>query len=152
MSTTEVDPRIEARATALAQALEQRRIDELRRAAAAEIRAADEEAEHQQRVDRFVAEMPAQIQAVTVEKAEQALAKALTAYVATCAQRRAVMREAWDFIAAEGGGTVDQHSGAVTIDGQHYPMPKPERVVYDALVAIMREHFPTTMMRLRWQQ
>ena len=151
MTTTDIAPRIEDRARALREAQEEQEQERLRAVAAAEIATEAAEAEHRQRLEQFAATMPGRIDATSVDKAEQAMARALTAYVAACRQRTDVIVEAYEFVATEGGCYVNPGTTTVTISGQSYRPPDPQRGIYDALLAAVGAHFPRTVIRVDWR-
>ena len=141
MTTETVDLRIEERATTKVQALEAQRLAQLRAEAVAEIAEEEAEAERWQRLEQFVAELPARIDAAPVEAAEKRMAKAISEYVAACRERSDVFNGAWSFIQHEGGGSATNDS--MTVNGRTWRFIEadPKRGIAAAAKAAIGEHF-----------
>lgn len=144
MSTTEtIDPRIEERARALATAQEEQRLERLRQEAAAEIAAADAEAERQREIAQFTAELPERLMLAGVEKAEKAMIAAVERYVAAVHQRDLAFSEAGYFVAEHDCGQVT--ADALTVAGTAYRTVDPQRGI---TAAAMGRFYPRTFLTL----
>ena len=167
MSTTanKTDPRVEQRVQAMEARLEERerelaaaeeaeRRARLRAAAEAQVAAEQAEEERRAQLEQLAAELPGRVKAVDVDKAERKMAEAIEAYVAACKERGTIISEAWDVITrARSAGPVpgmsaEASSGAVTVAGETFRQPTPQRGIYDAAAAALREHYPRFEIRL----
>ena len=147
MSTTEtIDPRIEERAQQRASALEEQRLAQLRAEAAAEIAAEEAEAERQAEIAAFTAALPERLTTAEIEKAEQAMTKAIERYVAAVHQRDLAFSEAGYFVQGHACGTATPD--ALTVAGTTYRGVDPQQAIALAARSALGQHYPRTWVAL----
>ena len=147
MSTTAtIDPRIEERAAAKAEALEAERLAQLRAEAEREIEEEEAEVEREREIAQFIADLPGRFTGAEIEKVEQAMVKAIERYVAAVHQRDLAFSEAGSFVRDYDFGSATPV--ALTVAGQTYRGVDVQRGVSDAFAAAMAHYYPRTLFRL----
>jgi hypothetical protein len=141
----------ERRVAQLANALEAQRLERLRAEAAAQVAAEDEATRRVAVAQEIAAALPAAVNAVGLEVAEQTLGAAIASYTAACLVYQDALGRAWHTLLAReplSAGIAAKSPGSVRIGNQTFPPRDLQAGIIATARRVIAERWPQIGLRL----